>query len=529
MSGLGDYLSHWAEKQPEAPAVEFRGESVTYGELDRRSSALARTLRRGGVAPGDRVALWLRKSIASVVAVHGILKAGAAYVPIDPSAPFKRAGHIISHCEAAWVIAEHDRVDWLRDHVSCGIVSVGAAAPPAGEDGSVITWDQALADAPADTPAAGPAEDVPEPLVDPRSPAYILHTSGSKGVPKGVVLSHGNARAFVEWAAGEFGLSSADRVASHAPLHFDLSVLDLFATCSAGGCVVLVPESHVGLGGALNRFVAERRITVWYSVPGALTRMLAAKNSPLLAESSLRLVLFAGETFPINRLRELYALAPAVEFYNLYGPTETNVCVFHRVRASDVAPDRREPVPIGRPCPYAATFVIDRSGRPLGHEPGVTGELCVAGESVMLGYWRDDELTAAKTVPIPREGAEPLRAYRTGDLVRVDDDLNYVFRGREDDMVKIRGHRVEIGEIETVLSAADNVREVACVAVGDGPDERAVEAYVVPESDPFDVSLVRRHCLAELPRYMVPERFHVIAALPVTRTGKIDRRGLAGA
>jgi amino acid adenylation domain-containing protein len=530
LSGLSDCLSHWAEKQPDAPAVEFQGESMTYGELDRRSSALARTLLHSGVAPGDRVGLWLRKSVESVIAVYGVLKAGAAYVPIDPSAPFNRAGHILAHCDVACVIAEDDRVGWLRDRLSCRIVSVGSAADRsvgsvadrsvvAGEDGSVIAWEQAL--------AAAPEEGAREPLVDPHSPAYILHTSGSKGVPKGVVLSHGNARAFVEWAVGEFGLGPADRVSSHAPLHFDLSVLDLFATCSAGGCVVLVPESQVGLGGALNRFVVERRITVWYSVPGALTRMLAAKNSALLAESSLRVVLFAGETFPITQLRQLRALAPAVDFYNLYGPTETNVCVFHRVRAPDVAPHRGRPVPIGRPCPYAVTFVVDRSGRPLGHEPGRSGELCVAGDSVMLGYWRDDDLTAAKTVLIPRDGAEPLRAYRTGDLVRLDDDLNYVFRGREDDMVKIRGHRVEMGEIEAVLSAAGNVAEAACVAVGDGPDERAVEAYVVPEAGPLDISLVRRHCLAELPRYMVPERFHVITALPLTRTGKIDRRALA--
>lgn len=515
MSNLSGYLSYWAEKQPEAPAVEFRGEPMTYGELDRLSSAMARTLIHSGVAPGDRVGLWLRKSIESVIAIYGILKAGAAYVPIDPSAPFNRAAQIISNCDVACVIAQDDRVEWLRENFSCRIVSAGAAA-----DGSVIGWELAL--------ATGPADGVREPLVDLHSPAFILHTSGSKGVPKGVVLSHGNARAFVEWTVDEFGLCPADRVSSHAPFHFDLSVLDLFATCSAGGCVVLVPESQVGLGGALNKFVTEQRITVWYSVPGALTRMLAAKNSPLLAGSSLRVVLFAGETFPVTQLRRLHTLVPAVDLYNLYGPTETNVCVFHRVRASDVAPHVRQPAPIGRPCPYAVTFVVDRSGRPLEHEPGRSGELCVAGDSLMLGYWRDDDLTAAKTVLIPRDGAEPLKAYRTGDLVRIDDDLNYVFCGREDDMVKIRGHRVEIGEIEAVLSAAENVREAACVAVGDGPDERTVEAYVVPGAQPLDVSRVRRHCLAELPRYMVPERFHVITALPVTRTGKIDRRRLVG-
>ncbi|GAA4305638.1 amino acid adenylation domain-containing protein [Actinomadura luteofluorescens] len=512
MNGLGDRLRHWAGERPDAPAVEFRGEALTYAELDRRSSALARTLLDGGVVPGDRVALWLHKSIESVVAVHGVLKAGAAYVPIDPSAPYKRAGHIIAHCEAACVIAQDDRVEWLRKNVSCRIVSVGPSA-----DASVTAWEEAL---------AAPAEDAPEPLPDPDSPAFILHTSGSKGVPKGVVLSHGNARAFVEWAVDEFGLGPADRVSSHAPFHFDLSVLDLFATCMAGGCVVLVPESHVGLGGALNRFVVEQRITVWYSVPGALTRMLAAKNGGLLAESRLRVVLFAGETFPIARLRELHALIPGADFYNLYGPTETNVCVFHRVRESDVEAGRRHPVPIGRACPYAATFIVDGAGRPVEHEPGASGELCVAGDSVMLGYWRDDEFTAERTMPIPRDGAEPLDAYRTGDLVRLDDELNYVFCGREDDMVKIRGHRVEIGEIEAVLSAAENVREAACVAVDDGTGERVIEAFVVPEAHPLDVSALRRHCLTEIPRYMVPERFHVRASLPVTGTGKIDRRRL---
>jgi amino acid adenylation domain-containing protein len=512
LNDLSGYLRHWAEERPAAPAVEFQGETMTYAELDRSSSALARTLLDSGVVSGDRVGLWLNKSIESVIAIYGILKAGAAYVPIDPSSPYKRAGHIVAHCELACVIAQDDRVEWLRNHSSCRIVSAGPAADP-----SVIGWEQAL---------AAPVQDEREAPSDPGSPAYILHTSGSKGVPKGVVLSHGNARAFVEWAVEEFGLGPADRISSHAPLHFDLSILDLFATCRAGGCVVLVPESQSGLGGALNRFVAEKRITVWYSVPGALTRMLAAKNSPLLAESSLRVVLFAGETFPIAQLRRLHSLIPEAGFYNLYGPTETNVCVFHRVRPSDVAEHRRRPVPIGRPCPYAEAFVVDQSGLPVEQEPGQSGELCVAGTSVMLGYWRDDDLTTVRTLLVRRDGAEPLRAYRTGDLVRLDDDLNYEFCGREDDMVKIRGHRVEIGEIEAVLASAGNVREAACVAVGDDSGERTLEAYVVPEAHPLDVSQLRRHCLAEIPRYMVPERFHVSAALPVTATGKVDRNRL---
>lgn len=378
MSGLGDYLRHWAAKQPDVPAVEFQGRTLTYADLDARSSSLARALLRNGVGPGDRVGLWARKSIETVVAIHGVLKAGAVYVPIDPSAPFNRAGHILTHCGVSCVIAEDDRVDWLREQFACPTLTLGSEEPDTSGEG------------------------MPPVLVDLRDPAYILHTSGSKGTPKGVALSHGNARAFVEWAVEEFGLSPADRVSSHAPFHFDLSILDLFATCAAGACVVLVPESQVGLGGALNKFVADQRITVWYSVPGALTRMLAAKNSELLAGSALRAVLFAGEPFPLPHLRTLRALVPSARFYNLYGPTETNVCLFHAVRETDVSPHLTRPVPIGRPCPYATAFLIGPDGRPVEIAPGATGELCIAGESVMLGYWGDDALTTSKTVLIRR-------------------------------------------------------------------------------------------------------------------------------
>ena len=520
MRSLTEFVTDWAERRPDAPAVEFEDETITYGELHRRSSALAAALLDRGLPRGARVALWLRKSVESIVAVHGILKAGAAYVPIDPSAPLDRVGRVLSDCAVSAVVAPDDQAEWLLEHPDAAafadrIVVVTADGGP-GTDAKVVRWQEALDQAPlADPPVTGPDD-----------PAFVLYTSGSKGMPKGVTLSHRNARAFVDWAAGEFGMSPADRVASHAPLHFDLSVLDVFATCRAGGCVVLIPEGYAGLGGALNRFVADRRVTVWYSVPNALTRMLAAKNHELLAGSSLRVVLFAGETFPIDRLRRLRELLPPVELYNLYGPTETNVCTFHRVRDADVAPERNEPVPIGRPCPYATAFLLGADGRPVPAEPGSYGELCVSGDSVMLGYWNDADLTQAKTVTFAGAGGVPVNAYRTGDQVRLDDDLSYVFCGREDDMVKIRGHRVELGEIESVLSGADNVAEVACVAVADGKGEKYVEAYLVPESLPCDEAQVRRHCGTALPRYMIPERFHIVAELPRSGTGKIDRRSL---
>jgi amino acid adenylation domain-containing protein len=415
------------------------------------------------------------------------------------------------------LITHRDQVDYLlADPQPAGrrfpVVSVGAGLPARQ---GVVRWDDALGGQPL------PHEDAPR---DPDALAYVLYTSGSQGIPKGVALTHANGLAFADWSVREFGLRPTDRVAGHAPLHFDLSTLDVFATGRAGACLVLVPESQVGMGSVLNRFVVDRRITVWYSVPNALGRMVTARNSALLTRSPLRVVLFAGETFPIPRVRSLRALVPSADLYNLYGPTETNVCTYHRVRDTDVAPGRTAPLPIGRPCPYATAVVIDRDGAPVELAPGATGELCVAGASRMRGYWGDRTLTAAKTVSVAQHGGVPLIAHRTGDLVRLDDDLNLVFLGRADDMVKVRGHRVELGEVEAVLSTADNAREVAAVAVGD--DEKHIEAYVVPCTQPCEVTELRRHCVEGLPRYMVPERFHVVAELPRTPTGKIDRRAL---
>lgn len=524
MHNLVGYLNNWAKEQPEARAIEFQDESITYGELHRQSSALSAALIDMGVSPGARVGIWLRKSIEAIVAVYGVLKAGAAYVPIDPSAPRGRAHRIISDCEVACVITHDDQVDsLLKDPgvavLSFLVVSVGANRDIAA-DGKVLAWDEVLGSTSLRSGTSAPE-------VDTHALAYVLYTSGSQGVPKGVMLSHGNARTFVDWSVKEFGLRSTDRISSHAPLHFDLSVLDVFATCHAGGCLVLIPESQAGLGGVLNKLVVDRQISVWYSVPNALARMVTAKNSSLLAASSLRVVLFAGETFAINHVRRLHELLPLANLYNLYGPTETNVCTFHQVRITDIAPHRLEPLPIGRACPYAETFIVDHTGRPLEHKPGQSGELCVAGDSRMVGYWRDASLSATKTALIPQDDGESLEAYRTGDLVRLDDDLNYVFCGREDDMVKIRGNRVDLGEIESVLSSAQNVREVACVAVGDRTGEKHIEAYIVQEVHSCDISLLRRHCLASLPRYMVPEKFHIVTKLPLTSTGKIDRRTLS--
>jgi len=525
VASLTGHLSKWARERPLAPAVELQDATMTYAELDRRSSTLAAALTEAGVGPGDRVGIWLRKSFDSIVSVYGILRAGAAYVPIDPAGPPGRAARIIDDCDLACLVADGDHVSWLAEladntEARWLIIRVdeGALETVGAGRGRVVEGRTTL-DRSVDSGAS------PD-RWDSTASAYVLYTSGSKGTPKGVTVSHANALAFVEWAVDEFEMTAGDRVASHAPLHFDLSVLDVFATGLVGACIVLIPESHVGIGSVLNKLVARRGVTIWYSVPNALTRMLASGGSELLASSALRIVLFAGETFPIGSLRRLHELVPSATLYNLYGPTETNVCTYHRVRDSDLVSARTEPVPIGRPCPYAEAVIVDRQGRERAQMPGVTGELCISGRSVMLGYWGNAEATSARTLALPRDGSEPVYVYRTGDIVRLDDELNYLFCGREDDMVKIRGHRVELGEIESVVAEGSSVREAVCVVVGNDIEGRHIEAFVVPLSPLFDEMVLKRHCSMAVPRYMVPERFHIVAELPRTRSGKVDRRAL---
>lgn len=547
MPTLVDALARSVAEHPTAEAVRLRGRCLDYAGLDRTSSALAATMREAGVVPGDRVGLWLGKSVETVVAVHAVLKCGAAYVPVDPAAPPARAAYILKDCAVACLVTDRGRLDLLApgtrgqrtdgqgggdghstdgpgaDGWSAAVRLVVVVDEEEAGDGQATDVAPAVAVPPRLGWGLAARRSVPEGFrpasVAPGDLAYVLYTSGSTGVPKGVMLSHRNARAFVDWAVAEFRITSDDRLASHAPVHFDLSVFDIFAAAGTGACLVLVPENHKALGMALNRLVVAERISVWYSVPGALVRMLDARNSGELASCGLRTVLFAGEAFPLKHLRRLRGVLGGAELYNLYGPTETNVCTFHRVTDEDLAPDRVAPPPIGTPCPYATTTLLDADGRAVPDAPGAEGELAVRGDSVMLGYW-----THAGPPP------DPAPVHRTGDIVRSDGARTYTFAGRRDHMVKVRGYRIEPEEIEATLLALPEVHETACVAVGAGEDDVRLEAFVVPESGTsIDEARLRHHCARTLPRYMVPARFAVVEGLPRTSTGKADRRALATA
>lgn len=467
---LHSLVTDAATRAPDAPAVRDRTTGLTYGELHERADTYLVALRARGVRPGDRVLVWTDKTAEAVAVAQAVLRAGAIHVPVPRNNPRERVSRIAADARPALIVTDHpDRIPGVIC-VPCADLRRGAA------------HDQATA-------VHHPAR--------PSDPAYILYTSGSTGTPKGVCLSHGNALAFVDWACRELALTPADRLANHAAFSFDLSVFDLYAAFRAGASVHLVGEALAQAAPTLVDFLLENRITVWYSVPSAL--VLMAEYGELLERGpgALRACLFAGEPFPPKPLRDLRRAWPGVRMLNWYGPTETNVCTSYEVTAADLA--RTGPVPIGAPV-AGNTVALD------------DGEIVVSGPTVMLGYWG----RPAQSGP-----------YRTGDLGRYDSGGLLEYRGRTDDMAKVRGHRIEPAEVTGVLVAHEAVRDAAVVVVGAGPDAR-LHAFVVPGTGHAPgLAELRRHCARFLPPYMAVDTVHTVATLPRTANGKVDRAALA--
>jgi L-proline---[L-prolyl-carrier protein] ligase len=355
--------------------------------------------------------------------------------------------------------------------------------------------------------------------------AYILYTSGSTGTPKGVMISHRNSLGFVEWVADTFEVSPDDRLSSHAPLHFDLSILDIFVAMKSGASLALVPDGTSTFPIRLAQWMESNAISIWYSVPSILTLLLLKGGLDRVDLGRIRLLIFAGEVFPTKYLRELMRALPRAIFVNLYGPTETNVITWFRV--PPLPDDQTEPIPIGWTCANTDIFVVDEEGRRV-TEPGLKGELYARGVTVAQGYWGDPEKSGRSFIQNPFQPHFPDRAYRTGDIVTFDEAGCYRLIGRRDRMIKSRGYRIELDEIEVVLHAHPEVKEAAVVAVPDEMMGNRIRAFVAcGEGASLDQGTLREYCLEKLPRYMVPESIDLLERLPKTSTGKVDRTLLA--
>lgn len=514
---LHHLLQDSARKFSSRPAVRCKGASIAYAELDDLAGRLAGKLLEDGLVAGDRVGIFMPKSIESVVGIFGALKAGAVYVPIDPLMPVVRAKYILNNCGIERLIT--------NDQMLGNLLADDSAIPC--KTYYLLNADSSETN-PADSTTVRRREiEACDPPVNPplrieTDLAYILYTSGSTGAPKGVMISHRAALTFIDWAQNEFSVSEIDVLANIAPLHFDLSVFDIFVAIMTGATVVLVPPEHSTFPAMLTRIVNDYHVTVWYSVPSALTMMLTRGGFEKHNYPTLRLILFAGEVFPIRYFQQLREHTHA-RLCNLYGPTETNVCTYFD--ATNVSHDLVDTLPIGKPIANYEVFVLDQAGNPA--NPGERGELVARGPGLMTGYWGDEEKTGRQLFVSPFESHYGDKCYRTGDIVTQDENGNFVYISRKDNMVKSRGYRIELGEVESALYAHTDVREAAVVAVPDDQITNRIEAYVVTGNSAVTETELVSHCHSLIPKYMVPEVISFRSSLPKTSTGKIDRGALS--
>jgi len=511
---LQQLLTRSAALYPTKVAVWARGHSLTYGELEERSNQLAHLLRARGVKKGDRVGLFFPKCVESLVCMFGVLKAGGVYVPLDPQAPADRVGYIIGNCGIRVLLTNREKRHVL-DPAALNSLDFSVMTDDSGTNGSgnkVVPWAML---------GEYPKSSAPAVILTETDLAYILYTSGSTGRPKGVMLSHQNALTFVEWCAEKFKIKSEDRLSNHAPLHFDLSVFDVYNSIEAGASLCLVTDDLALFPATLARFIEDQAITVWYSVPSALILLLLHGNLNPEKVSGLRTILFAGEVFPMKYLRQLAERLPHVELYNLYGPTETNVCTYYQVERKILAD--LDKLPIGVACENTEVFAVNDKDEVV-DQPGGTGELYVRGPCVTYGYWGDQEKTRKMVVPNRFQPNFEEKIYRTGDLVSLREDGNYDFLGRRDSMIKSRGYRIELGEIESALLSHPGVREAAAVAIPDEIVGNRIKAVIAAHAtQTLQAVELQHYCASRIPKYMIPEHIEFRESLPKTSTGKIDR------
>ena len=449
-------------------------------------------LRASGVERGDRVTIALRKGPEAVAWLFASLLCGAIAVPLDRRAPASRLTALLADLDPAAALFDAPTLARFE--------SSGGRLPGAG---------QLILSEPPAIPSDSEVDRFAGPPLAAEDPAMILMTSGTTGDPKGIVLSHGNIAAFSDWALEVFGLGRGDRFLNIAPLHFDLSLLDILTGLRIGAQVVLAEEGDALFPARLCQLAEEHRISVLYTVPTILQAMVARGGLATRALPGLRWVLFAGEVYPPPALARLIAAVPQARFANLFGPTETNVIAWTEV---EHAPATVEAPNIGSACAHSRIEICDAQGAPVG--PGETGEICVAGPTVMLGYWNQPELTRE------RYFAGRNDIFRTGDFGFRDAAGDIRFVGRQDRQAKLRGHRVELGAIEVRALALDGVA-AAAATVCDAGQSLCLHVAAQPEATLSQAGL-RRALSLVLPPHEVPSCFIFYEDWPTTSSGKCD-------
>jgi amino acid adenylation domain-containing protein len=493
--GLHELIENQARRTPDAPALAFEGRRLTYAELERRALALAGELARRGAGPDVRVGLLVERSAEMVVAMLAILKAGAAYVPMDTSFPPERIAYMLSDSGATLVLTQRTLIEKF----------------PSTETKMVLLdefdWE-------------GRSISLQGNGAKPENLAYVIYTSGSTGRPKGVAIEHRNIVSYVLDVAERLRLEPGMTYATVSTVAADLGNTVIFPALATGGCLHVLSQERAESPAQLCEYFSRERIDVLKIVPSHLAALQSGSN-PEQAMPARRLIL-GGEASRLDWIEKLRRLAPQCEIFNHYGPTETTVGVLTCRVGEELPRTQSGTLPLGRPLPGASVYLVDEQGRPV--PPGEKGELWIGGRGVGRGYLNRPELTAERFVRNPFSTEAGARLYRTGDLARGLPEGAIEFCGRIDHQVKIRGYRVELGEIEGVLREHASVREAAVLARDEPSGEKKLYACYAGGAT---VAALREHLKQRLPSYMVPSAFLQMDRLPLNANGKLDRQALA--
>lgn len=496
------YFSQSAQEYPEKTAVYCDSQSRTFREIEEYTNAIANFLRSNGLKRGSFVPFFMKKGVNSIHAILSILKSDCAYVPVDVNSPPNRVLSILDACDARLVIVDRDSLEQINSIIS------------PERDLSVFVIDDFEDGDTSPVACENLSIDI----------AYVLFTSGSTGVPKGVMIPHKAIIDYIEWCVAEYSLSNDDVIANHAPLYFDNSTFDLYTAFRVGAELNMVHDELNAVIPFLVKWIRERRITTFFCVPSVMSMLLRSRRLRKDSFPDLRHVIAAGEVLPVDVLRSWMELYPHIQFTNMYGPTEITVdCSFHVIR--EVPGEDVRSIPIGGPRPNMELFVRCDNGN-LSQLPGDRGELLVRGTSVAYGYLGDAERTAAAFIQNPTNTLFHDQLYCTGDIVEIDASGDFIFLGRRDDQIKYLGYRIELGEIEAALNSLEELDEAVVIFNNaKKTEDSAIGAMIGGKG--ADSESVRNRLRKKLPSYMVPSRILVRSGpFPMTPNGKYDRKAI---
>jgi len=512
-------LTHYVEdasvKYPDRIAFKCGKDQVTYLELWERSNQLANALIDNGVRKGDRVGIYMFRSLETAISIYGIMQAGAVFVPIDTNSPIPRVRTVLQDCGIVHLISNQllnkqlQKLDLGTAEIKCvyGIELVGEGA-------NCKDWYEIL---------KYPKQiEFPVNLLE-DDLAYIYFTSGSTGNPKGIMHTHFSGMSIAKLSTELYDLGTEDIFALYPPLHFDQSAFGYFGVPLIGCSGIIIPEMHTKLPISLSQLIEKEKISIWYSVPLALIQILQKGAIEKRDFSRLKWVLYGGEPFPPKLLAQMMSILPWTTFSNVYGPTEVNQCTYHHLK--DV-PDISQSIPIGKIWGNTEIKIVDDLGIEV--LPGEIGELLVRSSTMMKGYWNNEALTKASFCTEESWTGVFKTYYKTGDLMKMDSDGKLYFFGRKDRQVKIRGFRVEIEEIEVAINSHENIKECAVVPIdNNGQGEKELVALVmVHDLSKYDPTSLKLFLQEKIQKYSIPSKLIAVSGLPRTNNGKVDYRTL---